>query len=155
RGILYFVDAGELLARQLSDGKAPTRWEDGKQVPRWKPPRVNSAVSVRADDTVVVVVQSDPGTRITGFDAVSGAELWKKENVSQKSPGPVEATRDAITFVPGKHLFAINIRSGDTRFEFSPADDSLSAITPPQIGSVGDASVVVVAGKATYGVDLY
>lgn len=155
RGILYFLDAGELLARQLSDGKVPTRWENGKREPRWKAPRVNGAVSVRADDDVVVVVQADPGTRVTGFDALTGAQLWKKENVSQKSPGPVEATRDAITFVSGGHLFAINIRSGDTRFDFSAANDSLSAINPPQIGAVGDKSVVVVAGTATYGVDLY
>lgn len=155
RGILYFVDAGELVARQLSDGRVPTRWENGKQVPRWTPPRVSRAVSVRADDDVVVVVQADPSTRVTGFDALTGAQLWKREGVSQKSPGPVEATRDVITFVAGGHLIAINIRSGDTRFDFNPADDSLSAANPPRMGAVGDKSVVVVAGAATYGLNLY
>jgi outer membrane protein assembly factor BamB len=156
RGLVYFVDAGELIALQLSDGQVPTRRLEGKPVPRWKAPRVDRAVSVRANDNVVVVCQADPDTRATGFDAVSGERLWGPVKVSQSSPGPVEATRDALVFVSGGHLFAVNIRSGDTRFDFLPGDgsDSLSHINPPQIGEVGDKSVVVVAGKATYGVDL-
>jgi len=156
RGLLYFVDAGELLALQLSNGQIPKRWHEGKLVPRWKAPQVKNAVSVRAYDNVIVVCEADPKTRVTGFDPATGERLWKTVEVSQSSPGPVEATRDALVFVSGGHLFAVNIRSGDTRFDFAPAEatDSLSHVNPPQVGDVGDKSVVVVAGKATYAVDL-
>ena len=155
RGILYFMDNRELLARQLSDGRVPTRRQDNTTVPRWKAPRFeDEVVSVRASDDVVVVCQADPQTRATGFDAVTGALLWGPVTVSQDSPGQVEATRDAIVFVSGGHLFAVNIRSGDTRFDFKPANDSLSQTNPPVIAELRDQSIVVIAGKSVYGVDL-
>jgi len=154
RGILYFMDDDELVARQLSDGKIPTRRDDNKLVPRWTPPKLSDVVSVRASDDVVVVTQANPNTKVSGYDAITGACLWKGVKISQSSPGPIEATRDAIVFVSGGHLFAVNIRSGDPRFKFTPASDPLSPANPPQIGELRDQSVVVIAGKAVYGVDL-
>jgi outer membrane protein assembly factor BamB len=154
RGILYFMDDDELVARQLSDGKIPMRRQDNQLVPRWTPRKLSDVVSVRASDDLVVVTQANPRTKVSGFDAITGACLWKDKLISQGSPGPIEATRDAIVFVSGGHLFAVNIRSGDTRFEFAPAGDSLSRANPPQIAELRDQAVVVIAGKSIYGVDL-
>ena len=155
RGIVYFMDDGELMARQLSDGRVPMRRDENRLVPRWNGPKqLRDVVSVRASDDVVVVCQANPGTKATGYDAVTGAVLWKDVKVSQNSPGPIEATRDAIVFVAGGHLHAVNIRSGDPRFDFKPDNDSLSSLNPPQFGELRDKSVVVVAGKSVYGVDL-
>ena len=98
RGILYFMDGGELVARQLSDGKIPTRRDENRLVPRWKAPSLKNVVSVRASDDVVIVFQAKPDTRVTGFDAVTGARLWEPVIVSQSSSGRIEATRDAIVF---------------------------------------------------------
>ena len=155
RGLVYFMDDGELMARQLSDGKIPMRRDENRLVPRWQGPKqLKDVVSVRASDDVVLVCQANPGTVVNGYDAVTGAVLWKPVKVSQSSPGPIEATRDAIVFVAGGQLHAVNIRSGDPRFDFAPASDSLSEIYPPQIGELRDQSVVVVAGKSVYGVDL-
>src|SRR5690349_184203 len=156
RGLVYFMDAGELLALQLSDGQPPKRWSERKLVARLKRQKLNSVVSVRAYDNVVVVCQADPDTRVSGFDPATGERLWGPVKVSQSSPGPVEATRDAVVFVSGGHLFAVNIRSGDTRFDFVPADatDAFSHVNPPQIGDAADKTIVVAAGKTTYALDL-
>lgn len=157
RGLLYFVDKDELMAIQLSDGKPPSKLLDRKSIPRWKPPPVEKAVSVRANDNVVVVCQADPDTRVTGFDATNGSPLWGPISVSLNSPGALGITRDAIVFVSSGRLFAINIRSGDTRFAFAPAGppDPLAPVEEPQVGEIGEKSVVVAAGTAVYGVDLF
>jgi outer membrane protein assembly factor BamB len=153
RGTLYCLDGDKLVALQLSDGKIPQKLFDGKLIPRWTPPPLTGVDSINANDDVVIVSQSSPSARVSGFDPASGARLWGPMNVSQNSPGPVGATRDAIVFVAESKLFAVNIRSGDTRIEFMPAGDSLSRKGAPQVGKVGDKQVVVTAGTAVYGVD--
>ena len=155
RGTLYYVEAGELVARQLSDGSMPIQLSDKTE--RWKKPPVTQATSVNANENVVVVSERNPATAVKGFDATTGLPLWGPVQVSQKSPGPVAATRDAVLFVSGGHLFAVNIRSGDTRFDFSPAGDPPDPLThdyAPQIGEVGDQTIVVTAGVAAYAVDV-
>ena len=153
RGTLYCLDGGKLLALQLSDGKIPQKLFNGKLVPRWTAPELKNVDSINANDDVVIVTRSSPNTTVSGFDPVSGSKLWER-GVSQKSPGPVNATRDAIVFVTDDKLFAVNISSGDTRFEFAPAGDPLSRKGAPQVGKVGDKQVVVTTGTAVYGVDL-
>jgi outer membrane protein assembly factor BamB len=153
RGAVFFMDGGKLICRQLSDGNIPTRLVDGKRVPRWTPPKIAGVTSLNANDDVVVVTHADPDTRICGFEPWTGAPLWGPVKVSKFSPGPVSTTRDAVVFISGGHLFAVNIRSGDTRFDFAPSDP-LSAAEAPQVGEVGNKSVVVATGTAAYGVDL-
>ena len=104
-----------------------------------------------------MVCEGDLSTRVRGFNARTGEQLWGPVKVGQKSPGPVTSTRDALLFVSGGHLFAVNIRSGDTRFDFSPAGDApdpLAHDQPPQAGEIGDDSIVVTTGMAAYGVDV-
>ncbi len=153
RGTLYYVESGELRAVQLADGKPPIQLSDGN--PRWKKPAVAQASSVNANENVVIVCEGDLSTAVKGFDAKTGSPLWGPVKVGQKTPGPVTATRDALLFVSGGHLFAVNIRSGDTRFDFLPAgDDPLAHDQPPQAGEIGDDTIVVTTGMAAYGVDV-
>ena len=149
-----FMDGGKLMSRQLSDGNIPTRLVDGKRVPRWTPPAIAGVTSLNANDDVIVVTHADPDTKVTGYDPWTGERLWKPVKVSKFSPGPVSATREALVFVSGGHLFAVNIRSGDTRFDFALSDDPMSSAEAPQVGEVGDKSVVVATGTAAYGIDL-
>lgn len=157
RGIVYFMDRKKLLARQLSDGNIPTRLVDGQRVPRWTPPEIAGVTSLNANDNVVVVTHAEPEASVSGFDPATGAPLWKAVKVSAFSPGPVTATREAILFVSGGHLFAVNILSGDTRFDFTPsgAADPLSVADAPQVGELKDKTIVIVTGAAVYGVDLH
>jgi outer membrane protein assembly factor BamB len=155
RGTLYFIESSELVARQLCDGTVPTILSDGSE--RWKKPPVTQATSVNANESVVVLSERNPGTTVKGFNAITGEKLWGPVQVSQKSPGPVAATDDALVFVSAGHLFGVNIRSGDTRFEFAAAADTPDPLTidqAPQVGEVGDKTVVVTTGMAAYGVDI-
>lgn len=154
RGTLYFVEAGELVARQLSDGLIPKKLSDDTE--RWKKPTVTQASSVNANESVVVLAERNPATSVKGFDAITGLQLWGPVQVSQTSPGPVTATNNAVIFVSNGHLFAVNIRSGDTRFDFSPTGepDPLTHDHAPQVGEVGDKAIGVTTGMAAYGVDL-
>ncbi|HEU5131951.1 MAG TPA: LamG-like jellyroll fold domain-containing protein, partial [Pyrinomonadaceae bacterium] len=124
------------------------------RVPRWTPPAIAGVTSLNANDDVVVVTHAAPDTQVTGYDPWTGERLWKPVKVSKFSPGPVSATREALVFVSGGHLFAVNIRSGYPRFDFAPAGDSMPSAEAPQVGEVGDKSVVVATGTAAYGVDL-
>ncbi len=153
RGTLYYLDGGKLVGRQLSDGKIPQKLSNGKLEPRWTPPALTNVDSINANDDVVIVTHSSPNTTVSGFDPASGTKLWKRV-VSQTSPGPVGASRDAIVFVADSKLVAVNIGSGDTRFQFAPTGDPLSRKAAPQIGKVGDKQVVVTSGTAVYGIDL-
>lgn len=156
RGIVYFMDRNKLIARQLSDGNIPMRLVDGQRVPRWTPPEIRGVTALNANDNVVVVTHAEPEASVRGFDPATGALLWKTSKVSEFSPGPVTATREAILFVSGGHLFAVNILSGDTRFDFTPAPaDPLSAADAPQVAEFKDKSIVITSGSAVYGVDLH
>jgi hypothetical protein len=69
RGTAFFVDADELIALRLSDGKPPERIVDGRPQPAWTAPAVRNAISVSAGNDVVAVVYRDDGeTRAEGFD---------------------------------------------------------------------------------------
>ena len=157
RGIFYYMDRNKLMARQLSDGNIPRRLVDGRRVPRWTPAEIDGVTSLNANDSVVVVTHAEPEASVSGFDPTTGERLWKSAKVSEFSPGPVTATREAILFVSGGDLFAVNILSGDTRFKFAPGSpaDPLSEADAPQVGEFKDKSIVVVTGSAVYGVDLY
>ena len=161
RGTLYFQEGSDtgdgdvLVARQLSDGRVPTRASDGTD--RWKKTGVTQADSIKASEGVVVVSERNPATTVKGFDAMTGEKLWGPVKVSQKSPGPVAATSDVLVFVAGVHLYAVNIRSGDTRFEFTPTGETSEQLAydhPPAVGEVGDKSIVVTTGRTAYAVDL-
>lgn len=156
RGTLYYVEGspGQLVARQLADGRKPIKHSDSTE--RWTPPSVSQASSVTAYDDVVVVTERNPGTSVKGFNAITGAELWKPVAVSQTSPGPVTTTSDALMFVSSGHLYAVNIRSGDTRFNFAPSGDPdpLTVDQAPAVGQVGDKTIVVTTGMAAYAVDV-
>lgn len=155
RGVVYFMNGNKLVALQLSDGKPPMQRVDGQLVPRWTTPDLGRpAVFVTANENVVIVCQAKPQMSATGFDPLTGARLWGPVKLAEASSGPIGTTREALLFVATGQLFAVNIRSGDTRFKFKPANDSLSFTQPPQVGSIGDKSVVVTAGTAVYGVDL-
>ena len=153
RGTLYCLDEGKLIALQLSDGKIPQKLSGGKFVPRWTPLPLKNVDSINANDEAIIVSQSSPNTTVSGFDPASGVKLWER-GVTQTSPGPVGATRDAIVFVADSKLFAVNIASGDTRFRFEATGDPLSRKGAPQVGKAGDKQVVVTSGTAVYGVDL-
>lgn len=152
RGTFYYIEDSQLIAVQLSDGK-PAKLAD--DTPRWKKQPVNNASSVNAYETVVAVCEGDLSTQVRGFDVKTGQQLWGPVKVGQKTPGPVTTTTDALIFVSGGHLYAVNIRSGDTRFDFSPAvADPLAHDQPPQAGAIGDKTICVTTGRSAYGVDV-
>ncbi|HEX5876616.1 MAG TPA: LamG-like jellyroll fold domain-containing protein, partial [Pyrinomonadaceae bacterium] len=156
RGTLYISNAGELVARQLSDGKEPLKWVDGKKESRWKIPRLGGLDSASGNDSVIVVTQANPDTVVIGINAADGSTRWGPVTVNENSPGPITPTRDVLLFVADKKLFGVNIQSGDTRFRFTPEGvaDPLSLSAEPKMGTVGDKDIVVVAGTAVYGVNL-
>ena len=154
RGTLYLYNDNSLIARQLSDGKEPLKWYDGKRVARWKAPRLSRVNSVRGNDSVIVITQANPDTIVTGINAADGTTLWEPVTVTQDSPGPITATSDVILFAAEGKLFAVNIRSGDTRFTFKPEGDQMALSAAPRAASVGDKDIVVASGTAVYAVDL-
>src|SRR6185369_2852432 len=152
RGTFYLIENGNLIAVQLSDGKPATKPDDTK---RWKPQPVDNPSSVNAYDAVVALCEGDLSTQVRGFDVKTGEQLWGPVKVGQKTPGPVTTATDVLLFVSGGHLYAVNIRSGDTRFDFSPAvADSLAHDQPPQAGAIGEKTICVTTGKSAYGVDV-
>ena len=155
RGTLYLYNDSQLFARQLSDGKEPVKFSDGKKVPRWKAPRLTRVSSVRGNDNVIVVTQASPDTVVTGINAADGKTLWGPVTVTENSPGPISATNEVLLFVAEGKLFGVNIRSGDTRFRFKPeGTDEMALSAAPRTGTVGNKDIVVAAGTAVYGVDL-
>src|SRR5829696_6472845 len=81
RGTLYFQEGGALVARQLSDGKAPTKVSDGTE--RWTKTPLSQADSIKASDSIVVVSERSPATSVKGFNALTGEKLWGPVKVSQ------------------------------------------------------------------------
>lgn len=164
-GLVYLADGNDPALRLLA-----LRVADGVPAPRWKPPaqqfgRVR-AILTPPGAVVVVSLDAHGATQVAGFDAATGAARFGPLTLAAAVCGPVGCGADAVYFVSGAALHAVNVDYGDPRWKapFTPAGaGALDPAQPPRVGNgvvlaatLGVAATQGAAGQAArvFGVDL-
>ena len=123
----------------------------------WAAPAIQVLQSIATVDDLVLTVQQDRGgnTLVSAVRAVDGSLAWGPLTVTNLTSGIVGYGDDAIFFVSGQQLYALNTDFGDTRFpnQTSGANAPLYNIneqTAPLVGS----GIAICVGDQIWGFDV-
>lgn len=150
-GNVFFMDGDQLVALQLADGQP---------LPGWRPPALAQVSSLSCVQGRVLAVHLDPGsgaTLVSAFDAVTGAPAFPRQplRLSAGSAGRVGFGHQALFFVAGGCLQAVNVDFGDRRWRYPQADADVTRLAlDPACTPVATDTLVLVVGRELQAVDL-
>ncbi|MFZ6759890.1 LamG-like jellyroll fold domain-containing protein [Undibacterium sp. Ji50W] len=141
-GAVYLMDGDYLTALSLANGAKLTNWTS---------PKLGRTSSLVADKGIVMAMYLDSkkgASRVAGYFAATGAKAFEPVEVAKGSAGPACYGSEAVFFVAAGKLLGVNLRSGDTRWTYTHAQDKLSAVIAPCAAE----KVVLVAGRDLHGI---